>query len=81
MALLRKKGSSVELVKAASGPVPEGAIKNGNIEDPAMLAKGIKDLKARSRIRIRLRQAAVSLIAKPMLVQIMDAPKQISDKC
>jgi Tfp pilus assembly protein PilN len=77
MALLRKKGGSVELVKAASGPVPEGAMKNGNIEDPAMLAKGIKDLKARSRIRIRLRQAAVSLIAKPVLVQIMDAPKQM----
>jgi Tfp pilus assembly protein PilN len=76
MALLRRSTKGVELLKSASGPVPAGAIKDGNIEDPALLAKGIKDLKTRSRIRIRLRQAAVSLVAKPMLVQIIDTPKQ-----
>jgi len=76
LALLRKNSSGVELIKTATGPVPEGAIKNGNVEDPAMLARGIKELKTRSRIQIRLRQAAVSLVARPMLMQIMEMPKQ-----
>ena len=76
LALLRKNSSGVELVKTASGPVPEGAIKNGNVEDPAILARGIRELKTRSRIRIRLRQAAISLVARPMLMQIMEMPKQ-----
>jgi len=76
LALLRKSSGGVELVKTATGPVPEGAIKNGNIEDPAILAKGISQLKTRSRIRVRLRQAAVSLVARPMLMQIMELPKQ-----
>jgi len=76
LALLRKSSGGVELVKTATGPVPEGAIKNGNIEDPAILAKEISQLKTRSRIRVRLRQAAVSLVARPMLMQIMEMPKQ-----
>jgi len=76
LALLRKNSGGVELVKTATGPIPEGAIKNGNIEDPAILARGIKELRTRSKIRIRLRQAAVSLVARPMLMQIMDMPRQ-----
>ncbi len=41
LALLRKNSSGVELIKTAAGPVPEGAIKNGNVGDPAILARGI----------------------------------------
>ena len=76
MALFRKSSGGVELIKTATGPVPEGAIKNGNVEDAAILARGIKELRTRSKIRIRLRQAAVSLVARPMLMQIIEVPKQ-----
>ena len=45
LAMLRKDGNSVRLLKAAGGPVPDGAIRNGNVEEPAVLAKAIKRLK------------------------------------
>lgn len=77
MAVLKKDHKGVKLLKAASGLVPEGAIRNGSVENPAILTKGIKELKSRSKIRIRLRQAAVSLITRPTLVQIMDTPTQV----
>ena len=76
LALLRKTNGGIVLVKTASGPIPEGAIKNGNIEDPALLARGIRELRTRNRIRVRLRQASVSLFTKPMLMQIMEIPKR-----
>lgn len=78
MAFLKKGRKGVKLLKAASGPVPEGAIKNGSIEEPALLAKGIRELKRRSKIWVKLRQAAVSLVARPLLVQTMDISKQAS---
>jgi Tfp pilus assembly protein PilN len=77
IALLRKNKSGVELVKTASGPVIDGAIKNGNIEDVALLAKSIRELRKHSRMRLRLRQAAVSLVAKPVLLQIMEMPAHV----
>ncbi len=73
LALLKQNAKGIELLKAASGPVPDGAIKDGNIENPVILAKAIKELKTRNRIRAR--QAAVSLFAKPVVMQILDAPK------
>ena len=76
LALLRKNKNGLELVKTATGPIPDGAIKNGNIEDPAVLAKGIKQLKSHSKMRVRLRQAAVSLVARPTIMQIIEMPKQ-----
>lgn len=75
MALLKGDGNAVELLKAARGPVPDGAIKNGNVEDPTILSRAIKQLKTRNKIQAR--QAAVSLLARPVLVQIMDMPKQV----
>lgn len=77
MAVLKKDRKGVKLLKAASGPVPDGAIKNGGVEDPAILAKGIKELKSRGKIWIRLRQATVSLVTRPMLMQIMDTPTHV----
>jgi Tfp pilus assembly protein PilN len=74
LALLRHSADGVELVKAVSCPVPDGAIKDGNIEDFAMLAKAIKTLKARNKIRTR--RAAVSLFTKPVLMEIIDMPGQ-----
>ena len=73
MALLGQSIKGLELLKAASAPVPEGAIKNGNIENPAKLAKAIKELRTRNKIRTR--QAAISLFARPVVLQIFDMPK------
>jgi Tfp pilus assembly protein PilN len=75
LALLRQTAKGIELIKAATGPVPGGAIKNGNIEDPIALAKAIKELKTHNRIRTK--QAAVSLSVKPVIVQTLDTPKGI----
>ena len=73
MALLSQSAKGIELLKAASAPVPDDAIKDGNIENPAKLAKAIKDLRTRNKIRTR--QAAVSLFAQPVVLQIFDMPK------
>ncbi len=73
LALLKKHGDSIKLLKAAGCPVPDGAIKDGNIENPAALARAIKKLKARNGIRVH--PTAISLIANPTLIQILDLPK------
>ncbi len=73
MALIRQSAKGLELLKAASVSVPDGAIKDGNIENPAKLARAIKDLRTRNKIRTR--QAAVSLSAWPLVLQIFDMPK------
>jgi len=75
MALLRGGADGVELVKAAGCPVPDGAIKDGKIEDSVMLSKAIKALKSRSKIRAR--RAAVSLFSQPVLMQLIDMPKTL----
>ncbi len=75
LALLRGGGAGVELVKAASCPVPDGAIKDGNIVDSVLLSKAIKALKSRSKIRAR--RAAVSLFSQPVLMQLIDMPKSL----
>ena len=47
MALLKRTANGgVKLLKAARGFVPDGAMKDGNIENPALLASAIKKLKA-----------------------------------
>jgi len=73
LALLKKHGDGVKLLKAASGPVPDGAIKNGNIENPAALAKAIRKLKTKNGIHAQ--PTAISLVANPTLIQILDLPK------
>ena len=45
MALLKKSAKGIELVKTASGELPDGAIVDGRVEDPVVLAKAIKELK------------------------------------
>lgn len=73
MALLKRVKSGAKVLKAGSAPVPEGAIKNGCIEQPEVLAKAIKELKSHNRIRAK--KAAVSLSTGSTVVRIMDAPK------
>ncbi len=76
MVLLKKQGNSFRLLKAAECPVPENALKNGNIEDCAALAKAIKTLKIKNRISAN--KTAMSLVANPVLAQILDLPKDVT---
>jgi hypothetical protein len=73
LALLKKHGDRVRLLKTASCPIPEGAIKGRNIENPAVLAGAIKKLKIKNGIHYH--PTAISLIANPTLMQILDLPK------
>lgn len=74
LVLLKKGADGIELLKAVDGPVPDGAIKDGNIEDTIILTKAIKELKTHNKMRSR--QTAVSLVAKPVIMQILEVPKQ-----
>ena len=72
LVLLKETKGGVKVLKAASGPVPAGAIEQGNVNDPAVLARAIKTLK--SSCKISKRRAVVSLFASPVLTQIMQLP-------
>ncbi len=74
LALLRQNANGIKLLKAASSPVPDGAIKDGNIEDPLILAQAIKALRTRNKIS-GINRTGVSLLSKPVILQILDVPK------
>ncbi len=74
LALLRQNANGIELLKAASRPMPDGAIKDGNVEDPVVLSQAIKGLRAHNKIR-GINRAGVSLLTKPAILQILDIPK------
>lgn len=73
--LLGSTTNGPELLKSDAMPVPDGAVKDGNIADPVLLARAIRDLRRRSGIRAN--RAAVTLFARPAVVQIMDMPQQV----
>ena len=73
--LLKNGKNGPKLIKSVVAPVPEGAVKDGNIADAAMLSKAIRDLKVRNRIWTD--RAAVSLFARPTVMQMIDMPKQM----
>jgi Tfp pilus assembly protein PilN len=73
--LLKNGKNGPELVKSVVGPVPQGAVKDGNIEDAALLSKAIWELKFRNHIWTK--RAAMSLFARPVVVQIIDMPQQM----
>lgn len=77
VALVANENEQVKLLKVADTPVPDGALTDGNIEDPVALAKAIKTLLAQNKIKTRC--ATVSLVAKPALGQIIDLPEEIPD--
>jgi len=74
LALLKQNAKGIELLKAASSPVPDGAIKDGSVEDPVKLSQAIKGLRTRNKIR-GINRAGVSLLTKPAILQILDIPK------
>ena len=76
LAVVKRSKKGVELLKAATGAVPEGAIKDGNIQDPALIARAIKELKSRNKIYTR--RTAVSAVINPMLMQILNLPNNFS---
>ena len=76
LALLKQNANGIELLKAANGPVPKGAIKDGNIEDPVILSKAIKELRVHNKIP-RTNHTGVSLLTSPTVLQIIDIPKGI----
>jgi Tfp pilus assembly protein PilN len=76
LVLLRGGAYGAELLKAASSPVPEGAIEDGNVADPALLAHTLKELKVRNKIGWT-NHAAVSLVANPVVLQIAELPKPL----
>jgi len=75
LVVLKKGKNGIELLKSVSCSVPEGAIKNGNIEDAAVLARTIRKLKNSGRIRTT--RAAVLLFARPVVTQIISLPRQV----
>ncbi len=75
MVVLRRGKAGVELVRSAGVQMPEEAIKNGNIEDAALLTKALRILKRRCRIRTG--RTAAALFGKPAITQMIDMPKQV----
>lgn len=74
-ALVKHDIGEIRLVKAGHIAVPEKAIENGFIKDPALLGKTLKTLLDRNGIRNR--QAYISLLARPVISQIIDLPRYI----
>jgi hypothetical protein len=77
VALLSHDNGQLKLLKAADIPVPVGVIVDGNIDDPAALGKAIKNLLTQNKIKAR--KAVVSLVAKPVLRQIIEMPEEMPD--
>ncbi len=75
LALLKRDKGEVKLLKAASGPLPEGVVVDGNIIEPVALANAIKKLVSANKMRAKW--VTISLIAKPALNQVIDLPKQV----
>ena len=71
--MLKKSAKGVELVKTASGEVPDGAIANGSIEDHVALARAIKELKKHNRMWTK--KSAVSLSVSPVITRILETPQ------
>jgi Tfp pilus assembly protein PilN len=75
LALLKIDNGNIKLLKDVSGSVPQGAVINGNVGDSALLSKAIKELIGRKGMQAP--RAAISLLANPTLMQIVEMPKQM----
>jgi Tfp pilus assembly protein PilN len=75
LALLRKGADGIELLRAGVAAVPDGAIKDGSIEDAEKLAEVLRQLQVRSKIP-RTTRTAVSLFVNPTVMRIVDMPEQ-----
>ncbi|MCJ7730575.1 MAG: pilus assembly protein PilM, partial [Sedimentisphaerales bacterium] len=76
LALLKKGADGIRLLRAASGPVPTGVIKNGIVEKPSSLAAAVRKLRVKSRIGAH-HQAVLSVIGGSVLIQILELPENV----
>jgi len=77
LALVKRLGRAVELVKSVSGPVPAGALSGGNVSGAAALGRAIRELVTRNKIKAD--EVAVGLYTRPVFMQIMDMPKSVPE--
>ena len=75
IAILKQRNGTTKLVKAFDGPVPEGAIVDGNIAEPVILGQAIRKLIRKNKARVN--KATISLVAKPFLAQIVSIPEEM----
>jgi len=73
IAKLMRVKDGVKVLKADIAPVPEGAIKDGCLEKPELLAEAIREMKSRNRIRSK--RAALSFSAGSIIADILEAPR------
>ena len=76
LALLKRSGHTLKLLKAVNTPIPEEAIENGEIVNYTIIAKTIKKLKINNKMRAS--HIIVSPPAHSIITQIIDMPDQIS---
>jgi Tfp pilus assembly protein PilN len=73
--LLRNGRNGPKLVKTVVAPVPDGAIRDGHIANASLLSKTLREIKVRNGIWTNL--AAVSLFTRPVVMQMIEMPKQM----
>lgn len=74
-ALLKQSQGRITLLKAAAVPTPEGAMTDGRITAPALLAKAVKRLLSKNGIQKH--SATFSLAVKPSLLRLIDLPDEM----
>ena len=74
-AVVTQEKSSVKIIAAGKTKTPAGAIKDGNIKDPAAVARVLKTLIGRKKYRSC--KSTVSLTVNPSLAQIIDMPEEM----
>jgi Tfp pilus assembly PilM family ATPase/Tfp pilus assembly protein PilN len=77
LALVKSDDNGLQLIKASRLPVPQNAIENANIKDPSVLSKAVLTLLNQNKIKST--NVAVSLLANPMLLQIVDMPEPVPE--
>ena len=75
VALLSQTNKGIELLRSGSMPMPEGIISEGNIRNPQLLAKCVKEVCGKNKIPIC--RAVVSLAVKPAIIRVMELPKDL----
>ena len=74
-ALLSHDKGKVEILKSGKISTPTGAVIDGNVADPGLLAKAIKELIASKNTRRC--KSTVSLTVSPSLAQIIELPDEM----
>ncbi|MBW8015214.1 MAG: hypothetical protein FVQ82_03435 [Planctomycetes bacterium] len=76
-AVAAQEKSGVKIISAGKTQTPAGAIKDGNITDPAAIAKALRGLIGSKKYRGL--KTTVSLTVSPSLAQIIELPDEMPD--